>query len=78
MILATIIRAAIVISIFVLPPMAGCRRPFSKDLVLHEIPWRAVAAALLDHPARVTARPNGDASLKQKGAPRGSAFFHNP
>jgi hypothetical protein len=43
MILATLIRAAIVISIFVLPPMAGCRKPF-KELALGETFWPTVGA----------------------------------
>jgi hypothetical protein len=47
MILATLIRAAIVISIFVLPPMAGCRKPF-KELALGETFWPTVAATLFD------------------------------
>ena len=50
MILATLVRAAIVISIFALPPMAGCKRPFGKELAFGKTPWRAVAATLLaDH-----------------------------
>jgi hypothetical protein len=47
MILATLVRAAIVISIFVLPPMAGCRKPF-KEFVLGETFWPTVAATLFD------------------------------
>jgi hypothetical protein len=50
MMLATLIRAAIVFSIFALPPMAGCKKPFGKELTLGETPWRAVAATLFDDP----------------------------